>query len=480
MQKATKFSTDVYCYNISQGIRHSKGNKVKDGDIDPIEMLDRILDTNRTPLTSKRKIFLLEHFDLLIENGDPLLLTKLRLINDQSLHAYTVVLFGRPHLNLPQIISDIPRVNEGALRIFDIQAMVKSCDNELSPDDSEKIANTLKGLTSLECENVLSVSLVQKKRLDCSFIEQEKASLLYERAGGLIELCRPNNDLNKIGGMGVLKDWLIKRGRFIKVQNNGYGQVPAPKGVLLTGPPGCGKSFVVSALAGSWGINLVKLAPSRLFSSFVGRTEQNFLAALETIRAMSPCILWIEEFEKFFPEAANSASDGGVLSRVLGIFLDFLQSERPGVFVCGTTNRINGLPTEILRSGRFDAVFLIDLPNREGRQAIFKALFEKYGVSGINFTEALLDKTETFSGAEMEQVVIETLYDCPEEPPSELDLLRALKGIVPLATTMTEVLSEMRDWCYSRTRHASYPECAARLEKEKKANVTYHNGKNRT
>ena len=156
----------------------------------------------------------------------------------------------------------------------------------------------------------------------------------------------------------------------------------------------------------------MKLAPSRLFSSFVGRTEQNFLTALETIRALSPCILWIEEFEKFFPGVSNSASDGGVLSRVLGLFLDFLQSNREGVFVCATTNSINGLPMEIMRTGRFDAVFLIDLPNREERKAIFKVLFKKYGLAAqIDVTEALLGITGNFSGAEMEQGVIEILYD---------------------------------------------------------------------
>ena len=468
IRKAKKLSVDVYGYNISQGLWRAEGKTVKDGDIDPIQMLNRILDINRAPLTSKRKIFLLEHFDILIENRDPLLLTKLRLINDQSLYAYTVVLLGRPHLKLPQIISDIPRVNEGVLSTVDIRAILMSCDKDLPREDSEKMVQALKGLTCLECENVLSLSLVQKKHPDLSFIEQEKASLLHERAGGLIELCRPDVELNQVGGMGALKEWLTKRGRFIHGHTNGYGEAPTPKGILLTGPPGCGKSFVVSALAGSWGISLVKLAPSRLFSSFVGQTEQNFLEALETIRAMSPCILWVEEFEKFFPGISSSASDGGVLSRVLGIFLDFLQSERSGVFVCGTTNRIDGLPSEIMRSGRFDAVFLIDLPNREEREAIFKILFEKLGVSGIGVTEALLDKTETFSGAEMEQAVIETLYDCQKEAPNELDLLRAVKGIVPLATTMAEALSGMRDWCFSRTRNASYPERPARPEKEKK------------
>jgi len=474
IEMARKFSIEVYGYNISQGIWRAEGGAVKNGDIDPIEILNRILAMNLAPFTSKRKIFLLEHFDILIENRDPLLLTKLRLINDHSLHCYTVVLIGRPYLPLPEIISDIPRVNESALGTGDIRAIIKACGKDLPQEDSEKLVGALKGLTSLECENLLSLSLVRKKGADLSFIEEEKASLLHERARGLIELCKPVADLSQVGGMGVLKDWLIKRGRFIHGnKGNGQEDVPTPKGVLLTGPPGCGKSFVVSALAGSWGVNLVKLVPSRLFSSLVGQTEQNFLMALETIRVLSPCILWIEEFEKFFPGVSNSDSDGGVLSRVLGLFLDFLQSAREGVFVCATTNSINGLPMEIMRTGRFDAVFLIDLPNREEREAIFNVLFKKYGLEEkINVSEALLGLTEDFSSAEMEQAVIETLYDCPETETNKFELLRAIKKIIPLARTMDEQISGMREWCLSRIRFASYPERSTRKEKRKICHIS--------
>ena len=172
IEMAGKFSAEVYGYNISQGIWRAEGGVVKNGDIDPIEMLNRILDTNRAPLTSKRKIFLLEHFDILIENRDPLFLTKLRLINDLSQHSYTVALIGRPYLPLPEIIYDIPRVNEPVLGTEDIRAIIKACDKDLSEGDSEKLVGALKGLTFLECENLLSLSMVRKMGSDLSFIEQ--------------------------------------------------------------------------------------------------------------------------------------------------------------------------------------------------------------------------------------------------------------------------------------------------------------------
>lgn len=472
---AEKFSADVYGYNVSEGIWRPDGGTVKNGDIDPIEMLSRILDFNRTPLGSRRKIFLLEHFDIFMENRDPLLLTKLRLINDMGGHGYTVVLMGRPYFPLPEIISDIPRVNETALAAGDIRTILKTCDKSLPEEDSQKLTETLKGLSSLACENLLSLSLVRHGRPDISFIEEEKAALLHDRAGGLIELCRPETSLDHVGGIGVLKDWLIKRGGFVdgNIHNKRHQRLPTPKGVLLTGPPGCGKSFVVSALAGSWGIHLVKLATPRLFSSLVGQTEQNLLTALEIVQSLSPCILWVEEFEKFFPGTSSTASDGGVLSRVLGMFLDFLQSERDGVFVCATTNSIHRLPMEIMRAGRFDAVFLIDLPNREERKTIFEALFKRYGIDEqIDATNTLLNMTDGFSGAEMEQAIIEALYDGLETGPNQMGLLRAVKGIVPLAATMREKISKMREWCLWRTRLASYPEQPSRKEKGKPCRIS--------
>jgi len=461
IEMGLRYSMEVCGYSISEGIWRKGEKKAGSIIMDPLEMLENIFRVNRETFRGKRKMFLLEHFDIILENRDPIVMTKLRNINDYSTQQYTVVLMGRPYFSLPEILSDIPSVYAPVMDSRDIRDIIKTCKSDLNEDDTEELAASLKGLTALECENLLSLSLAMEQKPDRDFVEKEKAFLLYQRAGRLIELCKPEGDLSQVGGLDVLRDWLVKRGRLVKGEGlRASGRIPFPRGLILTGPPGCGKSFVVSCLAGSWDVSLIKLGPSRLFSSLVGGTEQNFLTALETVKALAPCILWIDEFEKFFPQVSNSASDGGVLLRVLGLFLDFLQGERDGVFVCATTNSIMGLPQEMMRSGRFDAIFFVDLPKRHEREAIFNGVLRKYGLEKqIIISDLILDSTEAFSGAEIEQAVVETLYECGDLQTSatEFILLKNLKAVIPLARTMGEQIEEMREWCFSRARFASSP-----------------------
>ena len=456
---ASDFSMDVYGYNLAEGLWRPGREKTREANTDPVEMLTRIINTRFEPFTGKRKLFILEHFDLLLGNRDPFILTRLRLIADSPCHACSVVLTGRAGFTLPEIISDIPRICEDALPSEDIGQIVSACRRDLSPGDKDRLVEALSGLTALQCENLLALSLATGNGLDSLFLRKERALLVSERAGAFIYLCDPEGDLDSVGGLNLLKEWLVKRGRHFhrRASHRGNGLLQ-PKGVLITGFPGCGKSFVVQALAGSWAVNLIRLDPSRLFRSFVGETEQNFITAFETVRSLAPAVLWIDELEKFFSHAPEQRADGGVLSRVLALVLDFLQSRRDGIFVCATTNAIAGLPQEIMRPGRFDAVFFIDLPNRKERQHILKILFEKYGLEGkLQVTEQLLTATETFSGAELEQAVMDLLYEQGEPAGriNEFALLRKIKDLVPLARTMRENFEVMREWYRTRTRLAS-------------------------
>ncbi len=460
---------DVCVFNISEGILEDGGLLAEERSLDPFEMLDSIIEMNQQKMVCTRKVYILEHFDMLLEHSDPLLLSKIRYLTDYSTHKYTVILMGRPFKPLPDILSDIPCVQAPLMSTRDIQEILDVCEEGIPAHVEAELLEVLKGLTELECENLLSVCLSIKSNLDCDFLRGERTKILQQRGGGLIQLVDPQGDLHHVGGLGRLKEWLKKRGRFMRGEKGAYGLVPAPKGVLLTGPPGCGKSFTASCLAGSWNVNLIKLGPARLFSSLVGGTEKNVKTALETVKSLAPCVLWIDEFEKFFPDDSGSASDGGVLLRVMGLFLDFLQKERAGVFVCATTNRIAGLPNEILRSGRFDAVFFIDLPNRLERGAILKSLFKKYGIASESIVnDMILDATEGFSGAEMEQTVIEALYETDGviKKVSEFLLVKKIGEIIPLSRTMEEQFDVLRQWCLKRVRAASFLE--ADMSKERR------------
>jgi hypothetical protein len=459
---ASPLSMDVYGYSIGAGLWRPGREKPKEANIDPIEMLNRIISTKCEPFTAKRKLFLLEHFDLLLETRDPFLLTRLRLIADSTSHAYSAILIGRPGFSLPAIIGDIPQISAAALSSDDIDEIVNTCQKDLAPEERARVAEALSGLTALQCEDLLAFSLATGKGLDCRFLTAERALLVTQQTGKFIQLCEPEGDLHSVGGLDLLKDWLVKRGRHFRRKTlSGRGGLPEPRGVLLTGFPGCGKSFVVQALAGSWGVNLIRLDPCRLFGSLVGETEQNFIAAFEAVKSLSPAVLWIDELEKVFSHSPERSADGGVLSRVLALFLDFLQSRRDGIFVCATTNAIEGLPQEIMRPGRFDAVFFIDLPNRQERAHILAILSQKYCLGGkIRITEEILNATDTFSGAELEQGIVDFLYEQEDFGGriNELALLRTIKRIVPLARTMREKFDFMKEWYGTRIRFASSPD----------------------
>jgi hypothetical protein len=448
---------EVCGYNLSEGFWEGDRKRSKDRAMDPVEMLEKILATNLQEGAFKRKLFLLEHFDLLLENQDAMVLTKLRLIQDRSVNQYTVVLLGRPFYPLPQPLSDISRIDLPLLSSKDILALIGNVRHTLASHEIDRLIRALKPLTVTECENLLSWSMATFGKVDVVLIEREKTSLLTRRANGLIELCHPSADLGLVGGLDLLKEWLRKRGRFLSGEDLNDG-IPSPKGLLLCGPPGCGKSYVVSALAGTLGFELVKLNPSRLFSSLVGETEQNLRVALDVAVAMAPCIFWVDEFEKLFPDSQGQVSDGGVLLRVTGLFLDFLQERRQGVFVCGTVNSLAALPAEITRAGRFDAVFFVDLPDLEERRAILKVLCRKYGLSPQAAQNDLIaEASEGFSGAELEQAVVEALYECADRGADfhELVLLQEIRNLVPASITVQAEIDLMRKGCLGRTRPAS-------------------------
>ena len=265
--------------------------------------------------------------------------------------------------------------------------------------------------------------------------------------------------ISDVGGLENLKSWLNKR-------NNSWSEsakkycLPAPKGVLITGVPGCGKSLTAKAMSAAWQLPLLKLDFGKIFSGIVGSSEENMRKAIKTAEAVAPSILWVDEIEKSL-SGLNSNGDSGTSSRIFGTFLTWMQEKTAPVFVIATANNINSLPAELLRKGRFDEIFFVDLPTQREREEIFKLhlskrLKDKDVASKIEINsdlyKQLAQMTEGFVGAEIEQVVISALYEAffNKRPLEFSDLANTIKNVVPLSVTQKEQILAIRQWANIR------------------------------
>ena len=323
-----------------------------------------------------------------------------------------------------------------------------------------ELIETLRGLTLREVERLILQAALRDGRLlddDVTLVRDLKAELLD--ADGILELVGADaGGLDVVGGLEELKDWFRVRGRALEPGAREFGLDP-PKGVLLTGVPGCGKSLVAKALARTWKLPLVLLDPSRLFGPYLGESERRLERALATVVAMAPLVLWVDEIEKGFA-AGPDGGDGGAARRVLGSFLRWMQERPPGVFIVATCNDVGSLPPELMRRGRFDEVFFIDLPDAEEREAIFRVQLGRRGRDPGAFDLASLARaTEGFSGAEIEGVVVAALYRAYANG-AELSiagLLQEAAATMPLSRTRAEEVERLRAWSQGRAVPASRP-----------------------
>nr|WP_239582826.1 AAA family ATPase [Bacillus tianshenii] len=274
----------------------------------------------------------------------------------------------------------------------------------------------------------------------------------------MLEYYHPNESLSNIGGLDNLKDWIEERGNAYSQEAREYG-LNLPKGVLLLGVPGCGKSLTAKAISRSWNFPLLRFDLGKVFGGLVGESERNIREALDVAKAISPCILWIDEIEKGLSGVQSSgSSDGGTTSRVFGTFLTWMQEKKEPVFVIATANNIGLMPPELLRKGRFDEIFFVDLPTVEERMNIYEIHINNKGRNPREFDlEQIATKSFGFSGAEIEEVLNESLFRAFNQgrDVTTEDILYSIGQICPLSKTMSETITGLRKWASARARLAS-------------------------
>lgn len=325
----------------------------------------------------------------------------------------------------------------------------------------DRLVQACLGLTENEAADAIAKAIIQANgRLGGEAIEAviaEKRQII--RKSGLLEFYTSEEVLNNVGGLDTLKGWLRKRVRAFSKEARDYG-LPEPKGILLVGVQGCGKSLVAKAVANSWRLPLLRLDVGRLFASLVGSSEENLRNAIKVAESIAPIVLWVDEIEKGFSGIGSSnVSDAGTAARVFGSFITWLQEKQKPVFVIATANQVRHLPPELVRKGRFDEIFFVDLPDASARAEIWRIHLSKRNRDPSQFDLATLAMaSDGLSGAEIEQAVIAGLYEAFADnvrPLTTGDLLEVLQETVPLSQMMAEEVEELRGWAKQRARAAA-------------------------
>ena len=318
----------------------------------------------------------------------------------------------------------------------------------------KQLAKNLVGLTRDEAARTLRMALLARGKADAQLLEdvlETKRKAL--RQEGLLEYVRQQSSFSDVAGLGRLKEWLRKRRGALTAEGRQFGLEP-PKGILITGVQGCGKSLAAKAVAGEWGFDLARLDAGALYDKYIGESEKHLRKALDLAQQLAPIVLWIDEIEKgFAATSAGSDVDAGLSQRILATFLTWLQDRESGVFIAATSNNISALPPELLRKGRFDEIFFVDLPNDEARAALFALHLKKRGRDAGAFDlQKLAASSEGFSGAEIEQAIVSGLYTAfsqKQQLATEI-ILGELRSTQPLSVTRAEDIAALRAWARDR------------------------------
>ncbi len=366
---------------------------------------------------------------------------------------------------IPVIDFPLPTKDEINVKITELlskaskrQDLNEKFKTSYNDEELDIIINSFRGLTSSECEQVCTYCMIKHPMLLPEAISQQKRDII--RKSGLLDWIDDKIDMNDVGGLEALKHWLEKRREAFSQEAVDYGLPSNPKGILLVGIQGAGKSLFAKAISSFWNFPLLRLDMGKVFSGLVGSSEQNMRQVFKIAESVAPCILWCDEIDKGMSGSKGSSiSDSGTTSRVLGSWLTWMQDRKAPVFVVATANDVSNLPPELLRKGRFDEIFFVDLPKFQERKKIFKIHLEKRSRNPYDFKlDALAELTENFTGAEIEAVIEASLYEAFSDKKRDItneDIVVSIQNLVPISKLMKEEISALRRWANERARNAS-------------------------
>ncbi len=449
---------DLFLWSITEGLRQN-GRPCKGQPDGPRGILDFIIEQD------KPGIFLLKDFHEFLRDA-PEIRRRLRDLYYECLNTGKFAVICSPARCIPEEISrevafiELPRPDRKELEEL-LRAEAKTIPGaagtgELPEETVFTLTRALQGLTFNEARHALRRAVSAHGRLDPTVvptIEEEKRLLV--RKTGLIEYVPETGGIAQIGGLEVLKTWLLQRRELFFSRESLSAEI-VPKGLLLMGVSGCGKSLSARAVANVFGLPLYRIDMVQVFSAGMGNAERLFSGACRAMEEVAPAVVWFDEIENGISRHHQDST--GVLDRIFGFFLTWMQEKPAGLFVAATANRIDLLPAEMIRKGRFDQVFFIDLPDRDERLDIFRIHLARRGVDPSTLSlDLIADRTEGWTGAEIEQAVIAALVSArlAKEPLTDKYMLPSLRQIVPLSKTMKEQVSHIRSWAFDRAVHAS-------------------------
>jgi hypothetical protein len=456
----------VFSWSVTTGLARRGGQGALYGTEDPGKCLGNI------GMMHDEAIYLFKDGAHFLK--DEVLVRMLRDVSAKFKGAHRAIVLCGASLDIPPEIADI--VSHFHLGLPDQPALlgvlretlaeVATQDGvacPLDPAAQNRVAQALAGLTLEQARAILRKSVIGGGcvggQLAFRVLEEKRKALGQD---GVLDFVKVDSSFADVAGLAGLRAWLNERRAALTPEGQKFGLEP-PRGVLITGVQGCGKSLCARAVAGEWGLQLARFDAGTLYEKYVGESEKRLRTMLEKAVCMAPLVLWIDEIEKGFATGSSDA-DAGLSQRLLGTFLTWLQEPHPGVFLAATSNNISKLPPELLRKGRFDEIFFVDLPAPPERSAIFALHLKKRGRDPKQFDlTALAAASEGFSGAEIEQAIVSALYTAfsRKEQLSTAILQGELEHSVPLSVTRRESIEAIRAWARDRAVPAAGPPAQA-------------------